>query len=109
MKKSLWLYAVDPVDYFDGAIKLDDFLLRDSELGELDLLWKGMQRAAKHSYWEGDVVAGPYAFFIPTGNCGPDFGFIWKQCSNGSTFVASPIRIPWLDEYEVNGHAPSDL
>lgn len=56
----------------------------------------------KKSIWEGDVRGDDlYVFALPGHSGSTMIGYLWKQDNNGSTFVASPVRLQWLDEYTV--------
>jgi len=48
--------------------------------------------------WEGDFNIEPHLFALPNPN-GYDFmhGFIWKQSNNGSTYIASPCYLWWIE------------
>jgi hypothetical protein len=50
--------------------------------------------------WEGDFSQGPYYSGVPAegGNnyCSVLIG--WKQPNNGTTFVASEYKLPWLEK-----------
>lgn len=48
--------------------------------------------------WEGDFRQGPRVFFLP-GEGEFEYGFVWKQDNNGTTFVVSPHPLTWLDQY----------
>jgi hypothetical protein len=50
--------------------------------------------------WEGDFSWGPGQFAIPTDT---EFtaGYAWKQANNGTTYIASPIKLPWLDALDL--------
>jgi hypothetical protein len=56
--------------------------------------------AAREMGWEGNVRegAGPYWAPIPLPDepGASDFIIAWKQDNSGSTFVASPYRLPWF-------------
>jgi len=54
--------------------------------------------AASKLGWEGDFREEPRVFWLPDADTGElVFGFVWKQDNNGSTFVVSPLPLPWLD------------
>lgn len=94
---SLYVYELGPVDYWQGLIPIeqlaDEYLARD--------LYRFAMRAAfmvaKSTSWEGDFREGPFAFGLPTGDCDAALAVAWKQDNNGTTFVASPFPLPWLD------------
>jgi hypothetical protein len=48
----------------------------------------------------GDVQGSPLVSMIPNAGCAPECGVLigWKQLDNGTTFIASPYRLPWLEE-----------
>lgn len=50
--------------------------------------------------WEGDfkTYAAPRVFFLP-GEGEFEYGFVWKQENNGTTFVVTPHPLPWLDKW----------
>jgi len=67
--------------------------------------WQLAQAAAKEVDWEGDIRKGeqPYVSPLPHHDdtiC--EFLIAWKQDNNGSTFVASPYPLPWLEEQMVD-------
>lgn len=53
---------------------------------------------AKYCGWEGDTTGGEYIAGFPADHSGPSILFALKQSNNGTTFVASPIELPWLGE-----------
>lgn len=61
--------------------------------------WERAQREAKSRGWEGDFRHDPVVFWIP-GETGFMFAFAFKQDNNGSTFVISPVMLPWLEELD---------
>jgi hypothetical protein len=64
----------------------------------LNSLEKAMY-AARKEYWEGDIKQGPFILPIPDSyHSEMVLGFIWKQGENGSTFICSPIPLPWLEK-----------
>ena len=54
---------------------------------------------ASRVFWEGDIVGGRIGvFWIPDpDNMTFEYAFAWKQVNNGSTFIVSPIPLPWLE------------
>ena len=63
-------------------------------------LFCSARTAARRAGWEGDCLGSPRVFWIP---CEGGFrvAFVWKQSNNGTTFVASPFELPWLDKTNV--------
>jgi hypothetical protein len=66
-----------------------------------DVFWVDWQRArqeARRAGWEGDFAEVPRVVFLPDPDLGEfAYGFAFKQRNNGTTFVASPKRLPWLE------------
>jgi hypothetical protein len=64
-----------------------------------------VRAATRLSEWEGDFSRGPCVMPIPDpDNNGFQAAFVWKQDNNGTTFVVSPVALPWLWEYESREH-----
>lgn len=59
--------------------------------------WDSAKVAAKDAGWEGDFREPPMVFWLP---CETEcrYGFAFKQENNGSTFVVSPLALPWLSQ-----------
>jgi len=56
---------------------------------------------ASKAGWEGDFSEDPKIFWLPDPESGDwAYGFAWKQANNGTCFVASPIELSYLKEYE---------
>lgn len=70
---------------------LDEELIK-SFLG----MWEAAKEKAKEKGWEGDFRDEPCVFWLPTEQYF-DYGFVFKQENNGSTFVVSPYPLSWLD------------
>lgn len=49
-------------------------------------------------YWEEVFIKGPCVFCVPN-DLTFSYGFVWKQRSNGLTFVISPVELPHLNEF----------
>ena len=58
------------------------------------------KRLASENLWEGDFDGAAHVFALPDGSPYFQLAFVWKQHNNGSTFVVSPIELPWLEESE---------
>ena len=56
-----------------------------------------LQGAADSTHWENDFREEPRVIVMP-GETEPLLAIIWKQGNNGTTFVASQMQMPWLDE-----------
>ena len=109
-------YALDSVDHFEGCLSLSDYLdqMREAAArqgGSYDAgrailpLAMALASPSLRRVWGGDIRTGEtiYVFALPPSGqeCGMDVGFVWKQDNNGTTFVLSPRRLPWLDEYMI--------
>lgn len=111
---SYFTYQVAPIDWGweqlrtveDTARALADVDVRERLSGEaiyiadpsLDTFlarWDAAKDSARRSGWEGDFRQGPYVFWVPTED-GMQFGFVFKQDNNGTTFVVSPVELPHL-------------
>jgi hypothetical protein len=105
-----FFYSVGPIDHFDGCMTIDEFKAAadksDSErepdgYSMLENIIE-VERIAKREFveigWEGDIRQGPYIFSIPDpGCCSMHWGIVLKHDSNGQTFIASPVELPWLN------------
>lgn len=58
--------------------------------------WSEAQKMAFELGWEGDFRHNPEVFWMPI-ETAFEWGFVFKQNNNGTTFVISPIELPWLD------------
>lgn len=107
------VYHVSPIDFWDGWQTPDQVFLQeqldDEELvniggisrNEWEPLWRKAQQLAKKVQFEGDVSFGPYLSVLPDPDSnGSALLIAWKQSNNGSTFIASPYPLTWLNGYE---------
>lgn len=96
-----FIYQCDPVDHFDGAQRLVGL---GDPTAEADLEHAlHVLRDTPGSWWEGDIIAGPYCVTVPD-----PASFQWsiaawvvKQSNNGTTFVVSRVEMPWLAEHSM--------
>lgn len=58
---------------------------------------------AEKSCWEGDFRGDEiYLFSLPDpDNSKVISGVIWKQDNNGTTFICSPVLLPWIDDSNI--------
>lgn len=112
--QKMFVYQVSPIDFWNGWIGEKEFLMSYVEdhthgrYADLDMLAhrikeystfrEGALALAKRAGWEGDIRDGPYVAAMPYGDCESKFMIAWKQSSDGTTFIASPFRLPWLEE-----------
>lgn len=110
-----YVYEVYPIDYWwDYLHSLSDVMARLSadslhdeanEKGyDLSVVksfvddWESAKMAASSKGWEGDFRHKPVVFWIPIEDRF-EHGFVFKQDNNGTTFVVSPVELPWLGSY----------
>lgn len=109
----MYYYETGPIDYFFGMLTLDEFFCQvQKEIPDdleyikdrtLNVLKETEEFFRCNSMWEGDVSCGPFIFAIPDpDNVSWKTAFFWKQHNNGTSFIASPCPIPWLEEYRLN-------
>lgn len=116
-QKTMWIYETPPADFFDGLMSVTNYIASINEeensgvcvAGIIKLAMVGARQVsmAKGNAWEGDI-RGPemYVFGIPDPeNATTRLGLVWKQDNNGTTFFCSPVRIHWLDKYELPANA----
>lgn len=103
MKNTMFIYQTSPEDQFTGMMSVAQAIQGLShDLHAADTLLADLMACAhyisKHpdSRWEGDLQ-DVFVFSLP-GCSAIDtmVGFIWRQSSNGTTFVCSPVRLSWL-------------
>ncbi|QBR03620.1 hypothetical protein [Paraburkholderia pallida] len=61
--------------------------------------WERAQSVASEQGWEGDLCHDPVVFWLPAEN-DFQFGFVFKQDNNGTTFVVSPFALPHIAALE---------
>lgn len=54
--------------------------------------WKDAQRAASMKGWAGEFRDSPVVFWVPD-DAAFSYGFAFKQDSNGTTYVVSPVPL----------------
>lgn len=109
-----YVYDIIPIDFGWERLKTVKetlSLLADSDSNEFDApkhdindktvrdfidMWASAKEAAAAKGWEGDFRHNPCVFWLPSEM---DFvcAFVFKQDNNGTTFVVSPVPLPWLD------------
>lgn len=66
-----------------------------SELQAFLRSWETAKDAASKSGWEGDFRDQPVVIWIPA-ETEFSYGFVFKQENNGTTYIISPVEMPWL-------------
>jgi len=108
-----YIYRVAPIDYGWHLLKTvqetlaeivdspqdvpfgPDEGLDPSRVSEFLQKWEQAKSAAFEIGWEGDFLQGPNVFWVPTED-GLECGFVFKQSNNGTTYIVSPVELPWL-------------
>lgn len=101
------VYECPPVDCWNGAVGVEEYMVLLGERGivgdnEIEVfveLFEGAVKAvAEMTLWEGDGTWWLSAI--------PDVEraimwmmFLIKQQNNGTTFIASMVELPWLEEW----------
>lgn len=106
------VYSMAPIDFWSGwqkphkVFKVNTGPERVSsydhhDAAEWDYLWEKAQSLARHVGWYGDIRVGPLVTVLPPLDLSggdPPVVLAWKD-ENGGTFIASPVRLPWIDTY----------
>lgn len=109
-------YSIVPIDFgWDLLPTVEEHIVRlrkeEDEAAEVGEAGTGHHSAsveadyaeamslASDAGWEGETASHgrPRVFFVP-GDGRFDYGFVWKQPNNGTTFVVAPYPLPWLDD-----------
>lgn len=109
-RRPMIVYELSPIDNWSGwqkpeavfRLEIDDPTVHDTT--DWLPLWEKAKTLAGRLGWEGDIREGPFVTVIPEDGLGggPSAVVIaWKQNSNGTTFVASPYHLSWLEAHEV--------
>lgn len=84
----------------DAALEVNDVSYEERKLPRYWTALKQAYELAKGEGWEGDFRAsgGPQVFFVPGIKNDMEYGFVWKQDNNGTTFIVAPYEFPWLEK-----------
>jgi hypothetical protein len=77
----------------EGTQKND---IDDSNLQSFLRSWESAKEAAGQKGWEGDFRLEPVVIWVPN-DTEFNYGFVFKQDNNGTTYVVSPVEMPWLE------------
>lgn len=105
----MFLYTLSPIDTWSGWSTEDEYKASEATQNDYDRPYaleqfeKAKAQAlelGKRAGWEGDFSVGPMVAGLPNRGGDTMSGILigWKQQNDGTTFVASPYRLPWLDE-----------
>ena len=107
-----YVYATDPIDFWNGWHKPDDILgtcgkeLTDTgegsyiDIQEYNKRLEELKEKALDLGWEGDICQGPFVSVFPQtpgDYCHPKIMIGFKQRSNGTTFIYSGWKLPMFD------------
>ena len=76
-----------------GSMRKND--IDDSVLQGFLRSWESAKDAASQKGWDGDFRLEPVVMWIPN-DTEFNYGFAFKQDNNGTTYVISPVEMPWL-------------
>lgn len=79
---------------FNDVVKDIEGVNSSAVRGFLDR-WDSAKSEASRKGWEGDFRHDPIVFWLPN-EYDFEYGFVFKQENNGTTFVVSPFPLPWL-------------
>ena len=106
----MYVYCLNPIDYWNGWHLASDIVCMDMNVDwvcegtriDPEIFFTKLRVAkvgARKLGWEGDISCGPYISALPVDDPGSPCPIMiaWKQSNNGTTFVASPYELPWLN------------
>lgn len=103
----LYIYEVSPMDFgWETLVAVDDYrkIIADEvskydprAADEFENFYKRAIDAGDQIGWEGDFRTGPCVAPIPDHDSAK-LSLVWKQDNNGTTFIASEVPLPHLDE-----------
>jgi hypothetical protein len=108
------VYQLGPIDVWFGWTPLADVIALAAkpieervdwchfEVAELKGALAHAQRLARRMWWDGKLRqgdGGPYFCPLPENSFAPRlFLLAWKMDNNGTTYIAAPHRLAWLDD-----------
>ncbi len=108
----IFVYCVEPIDIWLGWNDEEQFKAsvdrwctpesRDPFWALYEAFRDQSMEIARGLGWRGDVREGPFIAGVPTFEIRNTSFFMvaWKQDDDGLTFIASPVRLPWLEQNE---------
>jgi hypothetical protein len=102
----MFLYVLSPIDDWSGWTVVDDHMAtlddRDAEIF-LETFTPAKNAIEAHGWFEHDTHTYPW-FIAPLPSTDGDGYCEWmvatKITNNGTTFLVSPYRLPWLGDAE---------
>ncbi len=98
----MFLYEFGHIDYDWHLIPTVEEFCMNPDLHHVeDLLLDCLRFAKVSTSWDGTFVFEPRILFFPhvDNSFGWSYGFVWKISNNGTTYVVSPVEMPWLSEH----------
>lgn len=100
----LFAYSLAPIDFWEGWLTEGQYKIAlvtqsDQAARALARYESFRDRAldlGRDLGWEGDFREGPFVSGLPSNDNDAPVVIAWKQDNNGSTFVVSPLELPWL-------------
>lgn len=100
------VYGIAPIDWWNGWTREAEFLRQLSPhdenryiIEEYVAFTTAAFSMARQIHWEGDISNGPYVSALPNPEGSTSEWLVaWKQSNNGTTFIASRYRLPWLHD-----------
>jgi hypothetical protein len=106
--QTLYCYHISPIDHWPCTRTAKQRLQDVHEDGvpywvaqegaKLGALLAAATEAFRTIGWEGDYREPPVFFAVPSCEVEMHLGVAVKQDNNGSTFIASPFPMPWLEQ-----------
>jgi len=111
MERCKYFYVIPPIDWFHGFLTIGDCINQLEKENHLDNIndhineigkWlvESVYGLAVHCReWDGDSRGDVYVFGLPNGQSGDynSLALVVKQDDDGTTFIASPYPLPWLE------------
>lgn len=115
MKLGTHVYALPPLDFgWEDLIPIDRYLERlqaeeeavsnqgwqrkgPTQVEQFNQFLENGKAAARRVGWEGDFRDDPHVGFLPRYDSLLPY-VVWKQDNNGTTFVVSPVPLPYLED-----------
>lgn len=107
----IYVYEINPIDDWTGWMSEEEYFSSAKSqcdphyFDEISTMAKIKATTGKAEYlakklgWEGDFTVGPLYSAIPSlsGNSQSEMLIGWKQSNDGTTYIASPYSLSWLE------------
>lgn len=95
-------YRVDPIDWHWNDIEtVAKFVSRRGAENVPEQFHEALMGAGAVAYqhgWRTNMIDGPCVLWLPAPDCF-QYGFVFKEANNGSTYVISPFPLGYLDQF----------